>query len=194
MRDQERKPLKKPWAVATTHSGIGKALSKFQCVCEKQHAQGRGLALKRTEEYTFRMTDAIHKAFAQQQPSLKLVCCAIVPTLRGAFYVMSCWLVLFAWQRIELLSGGLPSMKGCASGEVSSLLFVVQLRLLLGMNHRYYSIKWKDAGCLSQTSWSRGLVVAIRRAPTAISLRFSRTRPMATWRTAHADRDVRSTS
>ena len=62
MRDQERKPLKKPWAVATTHSGIGKALSKFQCVCEKQHAQGRGLALKRTEEYTFRMTDAIHKA------------------------------------------------------------------------------------------------------------------------------------
>ena len=72
-----------------------------------------------------------YKAFAQQQPSLKLVCCAIVPTLRCAFYVMSCWLVLFAWQRIELLSGGLPSMKGCASGEVSSLLFVVQLRLLL---------------------------------------------------------------
>jgi len=43
MKDQKGIPLKKTWTVATNLSGIGKALSKFQCVCDQQHAQGRGL-------------------------------------------------------------------------------------------------------------------------------------------------------
>ena len=53
MKDQWENPLKKPWPVATNHSGIGIALSKFQCKCEQPHAQGRGIVLERTEEYTF---------------------------------------------------------------------------------------------------------------------------------------------
>ena len=36
------------------------------------------MALKRTEEYTFKMTDAIHRALVQQQRSLKTACCALV--------------------------------------------------------------------------------------------------------------------
>ena len=88
MKDQWGNPLKKPWVVATIHSGIGKALSKFHCKCEQQHAQGRGIALKRTEEYTFKMTDAIHKALTQQQPSLKLSCCACVQRPRCSLFVM----------------------------------------------------------------------------------------------------------
>ena len=77
MKDQWDNPLKKPWTVATNHAGIGTALSKLQCKCDQQHAQGRGIALKKTEEYTFKMTDAIHKALTQQQPSLKHSCCAL---------------------------------------------------------------------------------------------------------------------
>ena len=34
------------------------------------------------------MADAIHKALTQQQPSLKLACCAIAPTFRCVFAVM----------------------------------------------------------------------------------------------------------
>ena len=88
MKNQNDDPLKKPWTVATNHSGIGKALSKFQCRCERRHAQGRGLALKKTEEYTFRMTDAMRKALTQQQPSLKSACCALVVTSRSLFATM----------------------------------------------------------------------------------------------------------
>ena len=88
MKNQDDEPMKKPWTVATNHSGIGKALSKFQCKCERRHAQGRGLALKKTEEYTFRMTDAIHKALTQQQPSLKSACCALAVTYHSLFVIM----------------------------------------------------------------------------------------------------------
>ena len=88
MKNQDNDPLKKPWTVATNHPGIGKALSKFQCSCERRHAQGRGLALKKTEEYTFRMTDAIHKALTQQQPSLKSACCALVVIYHSLFATM----------------------------------------------------------------------------------------------------------
>ena len=78
MVNQDNDPLKKPWAVATNHAGVGKALSKFQCTCNRRHAPGRGIALKKTEEYTFRMTDAIHKALTRQHPALKLTCCALI--------------------------------------------------------------------------------------------------------------------
>ena len=88
MKNQDDEPLKKPWTVAANHSGVGKALSKFQCKCERRHAQGRGLALKKTEEYTFRMTDAIHKALTQQQPSLKSACCALAVTYHSLFVIM----------------------------------------------------------------------------------------------------------
>ena len=77
-KNDEGIPLKKPWTVATNHEGIGKTLSKYQCKCSQSHAQGRGMALKRTEEYTFKMTDAIHRALVQQQRSLKTACCALV--------------------------------------------------------------------------------------------------------------------
>ena len=95
MKDQWDNPLKKPWAVATDHAGIGIALSKFQCKCDQPHAQGRGIALK-LEEYTFKMADAIHKALTQQQPSLKLSCCALfsrfprtLPTMLARAIVMA---------------------------------------------------------------------------------------------------------
>ena len=46
MVNQDNDPLKKPWTVATNHAGVGKALSKFQCTCNRRHAPGRGIALK----------------------------------------------------------------------------------------------------------------------------------------------------
>ena len=88
MVNQDNDPLKKPWTVATNHVGVGRALSKFQCTCNRRHAPGRGIALKKTEEYTFRMTDAIHKALTRQHPALKLTCCALIAPFRSPVVVM----------------------------------------------------------------------------------------------------------
>ena len=88
MVNQDNDPLKKPWTVATNHAGVGRALSKFQCTCNRRHAPGRGIALKKTEEYTFRMTDAIHKALTRQHPALKLTCCALIAPFRSPVVVM----------------------------------------------------------------------------------------------------------
>ena len=88
MVNQDNDPLKKPWTVATNHTGVGKALSKFQCTCNRRHAPGRGIALKKTEEYTFRMTDAIHKALTRQHPALKLTCCALIAPFCSPVFVM----------------------------------------------------------------------------------------------------------
>ena len=88
MVNQDNDPLKKPWTVATNHAGVGKALSKFQCTCNRRHAPGRGIALKKTEEYTFRMTDAIHKALTRQHPALKLTCCALIAPFCSPVFVM----------------------------------------------------------------------------------------------------------
>ena len=57
-------PLKKPWSVATNVGMLGKTLSKFKCRCTSPHAQGRGQSLKNTENYAFKLTDAIHAAFS----------------------------------------------------------------------------------------------------------------------------------
>lgn len=54
-------PIRKPWTVATSHEELGNRLSQFRCQCTTKHQPGRGEDLKRTEEYTFRMTDAIHR-------------------------------------------------------------------------------------------------------------------------------------
>ena len=54
-------PIRKPWTVATNHEKLGTRLSQFRCKCTVKHYPGRGEDLKRTEEYTFRMTDAIHQ-------------------------------------------------------------------------------------------------------------------------------------
>ena len=67
-------PIKKPWTVATTHEGIGKVLSEFQCSCNMQHAEGRGKFLRETQSYTYMMTDAIHAAhFVAAFRALKLL-------------------------------------------------------------------------------------------------------------------------
>ena len=57
-------PLKKPWSVATNVKLLGNTLSKFKCRCTSPHAQGRGQSLKNTENYTFKLIDAIHAAFS----------------------------------------------------------------------------------------------------------------------------------
>ena len=62
-------PIKKPWTIATNFRQLGLELSRFKCHCEVQHAQGRGEALKRTESYTYRMTDAIHRTFKKSTNS-----------------------------------------------------------------------------------------------------------------------------
>ena len=48
------------------------------------------MALKRTEEYTFKMTDAIHRALVQQQRSVKITCRAIAsPVSRASFAMLT---------------------------------------------------------------------------------------------------------
>ena len=123
MKNQEGEPLKKPWTVATNHAGIGKTLSKFQCKCERRHAPGRGIALKRTEEYTFRMTDAIHKALIWQHTPLKTACCALSATFRFVVDAMLARAIQMAkacavagrpaiLERITLWEGVVNTLKG----------------------------------------------------------------------------------
>ena len=75
-------PIRKPWTVATNHEKLGARLSQFRCKCTVKHYPGRGEDLKRTEEYTFRMTDAIHQVLRKHPVAACLpqnirVCCAI---------------------------------------------------------------------------------------------------------------------
>ena len=123
MKNQEGEPLKKPWTVATNHAGIGRTLSKFQCKCERRHAPGRGIALKRTEEYTFRMTDAIHKAVIWQHTPLKTACCALFATFRFVVDAMLARAIQMAkacavagrpaiLERITLWEGVVNTLKG----------------------------------------------------------------------------------
>ena len=70
-------PIKKPWTVATGNAILGNALAAHCCACSVEHAQGRGESLKRTESYSFKMTDLIHRSFAkssQAAASRALVC------------------------------------------------------------------------------------------------------------------------
>ena len=73
--DQRGEPIKKPWTVATNHDEIGKVLSKYKCTCKQPHSQGRGIALKETESYTYRMTDCIHRTLFRSVP--KQACIAL---------------------------------------------------------------------------------------------------------------------
>ena len=79
-------PIRKPWTVATNHEKLGNRLSQFRCKCTVKHYPGRGEDLKRTEEYTFRMTDAIHQVLRKHPVAACLpqnirVCCAIPTSL-----------------------------------------------------------------------------------------------------------------
>ena len=75
-------PIRKPWTVATNHEALGRRLSQFQCKCTVKHQPGRGEDFKLTEEYTFRMTDAIHQVLRKHPvaaclPQAIRACCAI---------------------------------------------------------------------------------------------------------------------
>ena len=63
LADSKGDPIRKAWTVATSLNPLGRELSQFRCTCRVEHAQGRGESLRRTESYTFQMTDAIHRAF-----------------------------------------------------------------------------------------------------------------------------------
>ena len=41
LKSRNRQPLKKPWRVSTNCSGLGQALSKYQCSCIEPHAHVR---------------------------------------------------------------------------------------------------------------------------------------------------------
>ena len=56
-------PIRKPWKICTNLEPILKSFESKQCSEDHEHAEGRGESLKRTETYTFQMTDMIHRAF-----------------------------------------------------------------------------------------------------------------------------------
>ena len=70
-------PIKKPWTVATGNATLGNALAAHCCTCTVEHAQGRGESLKRTESYSFKMTDLIHRSFAKssQAAAIRALVC-----------------------------------------------------------------------------------------------------------------------
>ena len=56
-------PIRKPGKICTNLPNLIESLQSLQCDGNHEHAEGRGESLKRTESYTFRMTDMIHRAF-----------------------------------------------------------------------------------------------------------------------------------
>ena len=56
-------PIKKPVKIRTNLEPLVKSFAHLQCDESHEHAEGRGESLKRTETYTFQMTDVIHGAF-----------------------------------------------------------------------------------------------------------------------------------
>ena len=77
-------PIRKPWTVATNHEALGNRLAQFRCKCTVKHQPGRGEDLKRTEEYTFKMTDAIHRILRARPtvaciPQVPCACCITRP-------------------------------------------------------------------------------------------------------------------
>ena len=55
--------IRKPWKICTNLPSLIESFESLQCDGNHEHAEGRGESLKRTESYTFRMTDMIHRAF-----------------------------------------------------------------------------------------------------------------------------------
>ena len=190
MVNQDNDPLKKPWTVATNHAGVGRALSKFQCTCNRRHAPGRGIALKKTEEYTFRMTDAIHKALTRQHPALKLTCCALIAPFRSPVVVM--------------LTRAIQMAKACAvAGRPAILERITQWEGVVNTLKGAIAVAtWDDPqvllremeGCrLWRTLLSPCLAVETRRERTTRWLKFSKTPLTATWQCALTRREARST-
>lgn len=62
--DKHQMPIRKPWTVQTNLVHINELFNGLVCDGSHEHAEGRGESLKRTEDYTFRMTDLIHQAFS----------------------------------------------------------------------------------------------------------------------------------
>ena len=77
--DVKQLPIKKPLRIETTCSELAGALKEFQCKCETAHAPCEGRTTKLTEEYTYQMTDAIHRAFCQWAVNFR--CSAMVSML-----------------------------------------------------------------------------------------------------------------
>ena len=61
--DMNNVPIRKPWRIQTNLSQLIDAFVGKKCQGGHEHAEGRGASLKRTEEYTYSMTDLIHQAF-----------------------------------------------------------------------------------------------------------------------------------
>ena len=55
-------PLLKAWTIATDMPELS-VLEDFKCTHEHQHAQSRGKDLKNAENYTYELTDLIHRCF-----------------------------------------------------------------------------------------------------------------------------------
>ena len=55
--------IRKPWKICTNLPSLIESFESLQCDGNHEHAEGRGESLKRTESYTFRMTDMVHRAF-----------------------------------------------------------------------------------------------------------------------------------
>ena len=55
-------PMKKGWMIATNLEELS-GLAEYTCDGSHTHGQSRGVALKLAENYTFALTDFIHKCF-----------------------------------------------------------------------------------------------------------------------------------
>ena len=53
--NRDKIPIKKPWNVATSFPKLGERLIKYQCDGTHEHAEGRGVDLKKTELYTWKL-------------------------------------------------------------------------------------------------------------------------------------------
>ena len=104
-------PIRKPWTVATNHEALGNRLAQFRCKCTVKHQPGRGEDFKRTEEYTFKMTDAIHRILRARPtvaciPQVPCACCIThpFPTLSAmtAIVTTSVGSVIMGYARSEL--------------------------------------------------------------------------------------------
>ena len=62
VQDARGLPMKKGWMIATNMEEVSK-LAKHVCDGSHTHGQSRGVALKLAENYTFALTDLIHRCF-----------------------------------------------------------------------------------------------------------------------------------
>ena len=145
-------PIRKPWTVATNHEKLGTRLSQFRCKCTMKHYPGRGEDLKRTEEYTFRMTDAISIKCYENiilQPVLLKTFVFAVPSLPRSS--------LPPWRSCRISSSPTPLrsfqrlQRGLRSGRRRSSNSDPHVRRSPGMTLWLLCCNTMDTACLGRT-------------------------------------------